>query len=119
MASDPRRLSEAMRHIQLIKNGTYPVVIGQPGDYHIKERLWQDMPERNKLAILQDAVNWEGVTNRDQARVLLTEIDPGKIADKERNRLIDMAIDRGNEADCARDRSKYAVAQGRDNGRER
>lgn len=96
MPSDDKRLKEAFDHILQIKAGTYPAVVGQDRDYRIEERPWQDMPERSKLAILQDAVDWSGVTNRDQAHILLSEIDPGKISDAQRNRLIGMAT---NEED--------------------
>jgi hypothetical protein len=47
--------------------------------------------ESSKLAILQDAVNWQGITNRDQAHILLAEIDPGKISDAQRRALIEDA----------------------------
>jgi len=93
MPSDEKRLQEAFRHIARIKDGTYPAVIGRDEKYRIEERPWDDMPDRSKLAILTDAVNWEGVTNRDQAHILLSEIDPGKISDAQRNRLIDMATE--------------------------
>jgi hypothetical protein len=96
MPSDEKRLKEAFAHIMRIKEGTYPAVVGQDRDYRIEERPWQDMPERSKLAILQDAVDWSGVSNRDQAHILLSEIDPGKISDAQRNRLIGMAT---NEED--------------------
>lgn len=91
MPSDDRRFKEVFRHIERIREGTYPAVVGRDNDYRIEERPWQDMPERSKLAILQDAVDWTGITNRDQAHILLNEIDPGKISDSQRNRLIDMA----------------------------
>jgi hypothetical protein len=91
MPSDEKRLTESFAHIMRIKEGTYPAVVGQDKDYRIEERPWQDMPERSKLAILQDAVDWSGVSNRDQAHILLSEIDPGKISDAQRNRLIGMA----------------------------
>ena len=95
MASDPQRLDQALKHIRRIKAGTYPAVMGNSADgiggYRITERPWQDLAEPSKLAILQDAVNWEGISNRDQGHILLSEIDPGKITDAQRNRLIDMA----------------------------
>ncbi|WP_152051759.1 hypothetical protein [Tautonia marina] len=91
MPSDEKRLKEAFDHILRIKEGNYPAVVGQEKNYRIEERPWQDMPERSKLAILQDAVDWSGVSNRDQAHILLSEIDPGKISDSQRNRLIGMA----------------------------
>jgi hypothetical protein len=91
MASDEKRLKEAFRHIVKIKEGSYPTVIGRDDQYRIEERPWSEVPERSKLAILSEAVNWEGVTNRDLAHILLSEIDPGKISDAQRNNLIDMA----------------------------
>src|SRR3954451_16523622 len=91
MPSDEKRLQEAFRHIMRIKEGTYPAVIGRDDKYRIEERPWQEMPERSKLAILQDAVDWSGVSNRDQGHLLLSEIDPGKISDAQCNQLIDMA----------------------------
>lgn len=91
MPSDQKRLNQVMRHIDRIKEGTYPAVIGRDDQYRITERPWAEMPERSKLAILQDAVDWTGITNRDQSHILLGEIDPGKITDAQRNRLIDMA----------------------------
>lgn len=91
MPSDEKRLQEAFRHILRIKEGTYPSVIGRDDQYRIEERPWQEMPERSKLAILQDAVDWSGVSNRDQGHLLLSEIDPGKISDAQRNQLIEMA----------------------------
>jgi hypothetical protein len=91
MPSDEKRLQETFRHIMRIKEGTYPAVIGRDDQYRIEERPWAEVPERSKLAILSEAVNWEGVTNRDQAHILLSEIDPGRISDAQRNSLIDMA----------------------------
>lgn len=91
MPSDTKRLQEVFSHIRRIKEGTYPAVSGQDSGYRIEERPWQDMPDRSKLAILQDAVDWEGITNRDQAHILLSEIDPGKISDTQRRTLIEAA----------------------------
>ncbi len=91
MTSDEKRLKEAFQHIVRIKVGTYPAVIGRDEQYRIEERPWNDVPERSKLAILTEAVNWEGVTNRDQAHILLSEVDPGKISDTQRNQLIETA----------------------------
>ena len=93
MASNEKQLQDAFRHIMRIKEGTYPAVVGRDDQYRIQERAWVDMPERSKLAILQDAVNWEGVSNRDQAHILLSEIDPGKINDTQRNALIQAAME--------------------------
>lgn len=91
MPSDEKRLQEALQHIDRIKEGSYPAVIGRDEQYRIEERPWQEMPERSKLAILQDAVDWSGISNRDQGHILLSQVDPGKISDAQRNRLIDMA----------------------------
>ena len=91
MPSDQKRLNQVMRHIDRIKEGAYPAVIGRDDQYRITERPWAEMPERSKLAILQDAVDWSGITNRDQGHILLGEIDPGKITDAQRNGLIEMA----------------------------
>ncbi len=88
MASDEKSLKDAFQHILRIKEGTYPQVVGP----RIEERPWAEVPERSKLAILQDAVNWEGVSNRDQAHILLSEIDPGQITDSQRNQLIEAAV---------------------------
>ena len=55
MPSDTKRLQEVFSHIRRIKEGTYPAVSGQDSGYRIEERPWQDMPDRSKLAILQDA----------------------------------------------------------------
>jgi hypothetical protein len=105
MPSDEKRLSEVFNHIMRIKEGTYPAVVGRNQAYRIEERPWQDMPERSKLAILQDAVDWSGVSNRDQGHILLSEIDPGKISDAQRNRLIGMATqEEGNTIDRSRER---------------
>ena len=91
MTSDEKRLQQAFQHILRIKEGTYPAVVERGDQHRIEERPWKEMPERSKLAILQDAVDWEGVTNRDQAHILLSEIDPGKISDTQRRGLIDAA----------------------------
>ena len=95
MPSNPKRLHQAMQHIRRIQAGDYPQIQQSPDDkdgyYRIVERPWRDVPERSKLAILQDAVDWSGITNRDQSHILLAAIDPGKITDAQRNRLIDMA----------------------------
>jgi hypothetical protein len=91
MPSDERRVHQAYRHIQRIKAGDYPVIVGRDDRYRVEDRPWKDMPEASKLAILQDAVDWSGITNRDQAHILLAEIDPGRITDAQRNRLIDAA----------------------------
>ena len=108
MASNPQRLDQALRHIRRIKADTYPVITGNStdarGDYRIAERPWQDVPEPSKLAILQDAVNWEGISNRDQAHILLAEIDPGKITAAQRSRLIAAATGIGpSQRDNLRD----------------
>jgi hypothetical protein len=94
MPSNERRLHEAMRHIDRIKAGDYPAIVGNRDDYRIVERPWAEIAEPSKLAILKDAVDWSEITNRDQAHILLSQIDPGKIPDAERNRLIDTAEDR-------------------------
>jgi hypothetical protein len=91
MPSDQDRLRQAFDHIQRIKSANYPAIVGRDDDYQIADRPWSDMPERSKLAILQDAVDWSGITNRDQAHIILSEIDPGKLPDPQRNRLIDAA----------------------------
>ncbi len=91
MASDSKRLQQVYQHIQDIKAGAYPAIVGRDDNYQIVERPWKELAEPSKLAILQDAVNWSGVTNKDQAHILLSEIDPGRITDAQRNRLIDMA----------------------------
>jgi hypothetical protein len=91
MPSDQKRLQEAFRHILEIKRGSYPAVIGRDAQYRIEERPWIDMPERSKLAILTEAVDWSGVTNRDRAHILLSEVDPGKLSDVLRNKLIETA----------------------------
>ncbi len=91
MPSDEKRLAEVLRHIRIIKAGTYPAIVGRDGNYRILDRPWADLAEPAKLAVLMDAPNWEGVTNRDMAHILLSEIDPGKITDAQRNRLIDLA----------------------------
>lgn len=92
MPSDSKSLQRAMEHVARIKEGEYPVVVEKEGEQRIQERPWAEVPERSKLAILQDAVDWEGVTNRDKAHILLSTIDPGKITDAQRNRLIDQAV---------------------------
>jgi hypothetical protein len=91
MPSDRDRLRQVFRHIERIKDGSYPATVGRDGDYQIVERPWAELPERSKLAVLQDAVDWSGISNRDQAHILLGEVDPGKISDVQRNRLIDEA----------------------------
>ena|SRR5256885_818793 len=91
MISDPKRLSEAMRHIARIKAGNYPAIVGRDDNYPIVERPWQDLAEPAKVAVLQDAVDWSGITNHDQAHILLAEVDPGKTTDAQRGRLIEMA----------------------------
>ena len=100
MPSDPQRIDQALKHIRRITAGTYPVITGHSvewsGAYRIAERPWQDVPEPSKLAILQDAVNWEGISNRDQAHILLAEIDPGKITAAQRSRLIAAATGIGH-----------------------
>lgn len=104
MASDQKRLNEVFRHIERIKAGDYPVIVGRADElsYRIVERPWKELAEPSKLAILQDAVDWSGITNRDMATILLSEIDPGKITDAQRTRLIDAATnnydDRPREA---------------------
>lgn len=95
MPSDQDRLRQVFDHIERIKSADYPAIVGLDNDYRVAERPWRDMPERSKLAILQDAVDWSGITNRDQAHIILAEIDPGKIPDSQRNRLIDAATRSG------------------------
>jgi|SRR5579884_134186 len=122
MPSNQKRLHEVMRHIDRIKIGDYPAIVGSRDDYRIVERPWAEIAEPSKLAILKDAVDWSGITNRDQAHILLSEIDPGKIPDAERNRLIAMAQERPSLKDIfAGSVSVEAreLAQERDLGMER
>jgi hypothetical protein len=91
MPSDQDRLRQVFKHIERIKDDSYPAVVGRDDGYQLVERPWADLPERSKLVVLQDAVDWSGISNRDQAHILLSEVDPGKISDTERNRLIDAA----------------------------
>lgn len=91
MPSDKDRLRQVFDHIDSIKAREYPAIVGSDKGHQLVERPWKDMPERAKLAILQDSVDWTGITNRDQAHILLGQVDPGKIADAQRNRLIDAA----------------------------
>ena len=83
--SDPKRLADVTGNIANIKERAYPIVVGRDASYRIEERPWAEMPERSKLAILQDAVDWTGVSNRDRAHILLSEVDPGRISDAQRN----------------------------------
>jgi hypothetical protein len=91
MPSDAKRLHQAMNHIDRIKQGSYPQIVSDGGYFRIAERPWAQIPEPNKLAILQTAVNWEGITNRDQGHILLSNIDPGKITDAQRDKLVRLA----------------------------
>jgi len=92
MSSDPKRLDQVFRHLQLIQAGDYPAVTGNAdGGYRIIERPWQELAEPSKLAILSDAIDWQGISNRDKAHILLAHIDPGHITDDQRRRLIDQA----------------------------
>lgn len=122
MASDQKRLNEVFRHIERIKAGDYPAIVGRDNDYRIVERPWHLLAEQSKLAVLLDAVDWSGITNRDQAHILLSEIDPGKIADAQRNWLIDMAHAKATLSDILRGHSGLPEReqQGRENdwGRE-
>src|SRR5579884_2570014 len=122
MPSNQKRLHEVMRHIDRIKIGDYPAIVGSRDDYRIVERPWAEIAEPSKLAILKDAVDWSGITNRDQAHILLSEIDIGKIADAERNRLIEMAQDRMSLKDLREARDSVDARQQthqRDRGMER
>jgi hypothetical protein len=115
MRSNPERLRIAMQHIQRIKAGDYPAIVGRDEQYRIVERPFKDLAEPSKLAILHDAVDWRGVSNRDQAHILLNEIDPGKVTDAQRNRLIDMAAVPGvdEHLDAIKAQSTQAHAPGR------
>ena len=119
MPSDERQLANAVRHIDRIKEGTYPAVLERDGDYRIVERDWKDMPEPSKLAILQDAVDWSGVSTRDQGHILLSAIDPGKISDTQRNRLIDMAVSEDGYQELLEEKAAAATGRGNDRGKER
>jgi hypothetical protein len=119
MPSDERQLANAVRHIDRIKEGKYPAVVGRDSNYRIVERDWKDMPEPNKLAILQDAVDWSGVSNRDQGHILLSEIDPGKISDTQRNRLIDMAISEDSYKEMLEEKARAGTGRSIDRGKER
>ncbi len=105
MASDRKRLDQVSQHIRRIKSSDYPIIQGNglDGGYRIVERPWRDLPERSKLAILQDAVDWSGISNKDQAHILLSEVDPGKITDAQRNRLIDRAAATSSYQEILRD----------------
>jgi hypothetical protein len=111
MRSDPERVQMALRHIQRIKAGDYPAIVGRDDQYRIVERPFKDLAEPSKLAILQDAVDWTGVTNRDQAHILLGEIAPGRITDAQRNRLIDMAAVQGIGEHLDRINAQHTPAQ--------
>jgi hypothetical protein len=118
MRSDPERVRTAMRHIERIKAGDYPAIVGRDDRYRIVERPFKELAEPSKLAILQDAVDWSGVTNRDQAHILLSEIDPGKITDAQRNRLIDMAAVRGVDERLEAIKAQHAAGPAPDRGPE-
>jgi len=109
MASDPKRIGQALEHIRRIKAGDYPVIMGNSaeagGGYRIEERPFQELPEPSQLAILQEAVDWSGITNRDQGHILLGEIDPGKITDAQRSRLIDLAAGQRSYGEMLREAS--------------
>lgn len=119
MPSDERQLANAVRHIERIKEGTYPAVVGQDSNYRIVERDWKDMPEPSKLAILQDAIDWSGISNRDQGHILLSEVDPGKISDAQRNRLIDMAVSEDGYQEMLEDKARAGSGRDNDRGKER
>lgn len=120
VASDPKRVKQALQHIQRIKAGDYPVVIGTADDYRIIDRPWKDLAEPSKLAILQDAVDWTGVTNQDQSMILLSQIDPGKITDAQRTRLIDMALTQDSYEEMLREAaSRGGMERNEDIGIER
>lgn len=93
MSSNPQRIDEVFRHLGRIKAGDYPVVMGNAlgGGYRIVERPWQDLAEPSKLAILSEAIDWQGISNRDKAHILLAQVDPGKITTEQRRQLIDQA----------------------------
>jgi hypothetical protein len=109
MPSDPKRVQQALQHIQRIKAGDYPAIVGRDEQYRIVERPFKELAEPSKLAILQDAVDWSGVTNRDRAHILLAQVDPGRITDSQRRSLIDMSVDemieRASGRGSGRDRS--------------
>lgn len=92
MASDPKRLSEVFQHIQRIKSDDYLVRVGDQTSDRFVECLWHDLPERSKLALLLDVVDWTGISNRDQAAIVFLEIYPGKITDAQRSLLIETAV---------------------------
>ena len=97
MSSDPQRINQVFRHLDLIRAGDYPAIVGNAtgGGYRIEDRPWQELAEPSKLAILSDAIDWQGISNRDKAHILLAQIDPGQITDAQRRQLIDQAAGRG------------------------
>jgi hypothetical protein len=113
MPSDQKRLDQVFRHIEYIKAGDYPVIVGHDESYRIVERPWKELAEPSKLAILQDAVDWTGITNRDQATILLSEIDLGRITDAQRTQLIDAATS------TYEDRLRKAAAGGMERQKDR
>ncbi len=123
MASDPKQLKQVYQHIQRIKSGDYPVIMGNSaennGGYRIVDRPWQELPEPSKLAILQDAVDWSGITNKDQATILLSEIDPGKISDSQRSRLIDTAAAQSSYKEMLQEAASRAGGEDQGRGMER
>ncbi len=96
MPSDKDRLRQVFDHIDRLKAAKHPAIVGSDKGYQIVERPWAEVPERSKLAMLQD-LDWSNVTVRDRAHILLGQVDPGKISDVQRNRLIDEAT-RGTPA---------------------
>ncbi len=96
MPSDPKRVEQVFTHIGFIRDGTYPRVVevndARRGQYVIQDRPWAEIPEPAKLAILQDAVNWEGITEKDRANILLASVDPGQLEPLDRQLLIRMAV---------------------------
>lgn len=119
MASGPKRLLQVLGHVEQIKAGSYPVVVGQPGAYRIDNRPWGEIQDKSKLVILQGAVDWSGISNRDQGHILLSQVDPGKITDAQRNGLIDMAMGKGVGPSHLDGRMQIASQRGRDKERTR
>jgi len=94
--SDPKAYMLARLAIDRLKAARHPVArtvfeLGTFGVVKFDTRDWGDVPERSKLAMLKDLVNWEGVSDRDMAMLLLHELDVGKLTPAERGWLISTA----------------------------
>lgn len=75
---------------------------------------WQELPELNKLAILQKAIDWSGVTDTDKGALIMKELDA-----RMPEELYEAYLKHFREPRNAAQREERTLRRDREKGRER